>query len=50
MAKQKITKRTITDPITDKIQRLNKLLVTDRNNPEVKKLQSEIDYFNYGII
>ena len=46
MAKLKTSKETI----EQKIQRLNKLLVTDRNNPEVKKLQSEIDYFNYGVI
>ena len=46
MAKSKTSKETI----ESKIQRLNKLLVTDKNNPEVKKLQSEIDYFNYGVI
>ena len=46
MAKSKTSKETI----DSKIQRLNKLLVTDRNNPEVKKLQSYIDFYNYGII
>ena len=41
-------------PTEDKQQRLNKLLVkrtlTKTPNPEIEKLQSEIDFFNYGII
>ena len=45
-----MAKKKQSETIEQKIQRLNKLLVTDRNNPEVKKLQSEIDYFNYGVI
>lgn len=46
MAKLKTSKETI----ESKIQRLNKLLVTDRNNPEVKKLQSEIEFVFWGIV
>lgn len=50
MAKQKITKRTISEPITDKIKRLNHLYATNGSKDEIKKLKAEIDYFYYGII
>lgn len=50
MAKQKITKRTISEPITDKINRLNNLYATNGTKDEIKKLKVEIDYFYYGII
>lgn len=43
MAKSKKT------TIEQKIKDLNYLLVNDRENPKVKELQREINYYNYGI-
>ena len=41
-------------PTEDKQERLNKLLVkrtlTKIPNPEIEKLQAEIDLLNYGIV
>jgi len=45
----KITKRTITYPIEQKIKDLNELIVKDRDNPKVKQLQADVDYFYWGI-
>lgn len=45
MAKSKPPKPTIEQKIKD----LNYLLVNDRDNPKVKELQKEIEYYNYGI-
>lgn len=45
----KPTKRTITYPIDQKIKDINKMLVSDRNNPKLKKLQAEVNYFFYGV-
>lgn len=49
MAKPKPTKRTITYPIDQKIKDINKMLVSDRNNPKLKQLQAEVNYFFYGV-
>ena len=35
--------------IEQKIKDLNYLLVNDRENPKVKELQREINYFFYGV-
>jgi hypothetical protein len=45
MAKSKLPKYTIEQKIKD----LNYLLVNDIENPKVKQLKKEIDYFMYGI-
>jgi hypothetical protein len=45
MKKYKPPKTTIEQKIKD----LNYLLVNDRENPKVKELKKEIDYYNYGI-
>jgi len=36
--------------IEQKIKDLNYLLVNDRENPKVKELQREINYYEYGIV
>lgn len=46
----KPTKRTITYPIDQKIKDINKMLVTDRNNPKLKQLQADVDYYMYGLV
>jgi len=48
MAKSNPTKRTITYPIDQKIKDLHELIVKDRNNPKVKELQADVDYFYFG--
>jgi hypothetical protein len=45
MAKSKPPKPTIEQKIKD----LNYLLVNDRENPKIKELQKEINYFFYGV-
>ena len=45
----KPTKRTIIYPIDQKIKDINKMLVSDRNNPKLKQLQAEVNYFFYGV-
>jgi len=45
MKKSKQPKYTIEQKIKD----LNYLLVNDRDNPKVKELQREINYYHYGI-
>lgn len=45
-----MAKKKPTETIDSKINRLNKLLATDQNNPEVKKLQSEIEFVFWGIV
>ncbi len=49
MAKQKTTKRTIKEPIEQKIKRLNELYVNNGNKEQIKKLYKEINYFYHGI-
>jgi len=46
----KPTKRTITYPIDQKIKDLHELIVKDRNNPKVKELQADVDYYMYGLV
>jgi len=46
----KTTKRTITYPIDQKIKDLNELIVKDRDNPKVKELQADVDYFYFGYV
>lgn len=48
MAKQKTTKRTITEPVEQKIKRLNELYATNGDKVEIQKLKAEIDFFFYG--
>lgn len=50
MAKQKTTKRTITEPIESKIKRLNELYVNNGDKSEIQKLKAEIDFFFYGYL
>jgi len=44
MAKSKITYS-----IDQKIKDYNKLIITEPNNPKVKELKADIEYFYYGI-
>ena len=46
----KPTKRTITYPIDQKIKHLHELIVKDRENPKVKELQADVDYYMYGLV
>ena len=49
MAKQpNPTKRTISYPIDQKIKDLHELIVKDRENPKVKELQADVDWFYFG--
>lgn len=50
MAKQKTTKRTITEPVEHKIKRLNELYVNNGDKEQIKKLRAEIDFFFYGYL
>lgn len=50
MAKQKTTKRTITEPVEQKIKRLNELYVNNGDKEQIEKLKSEIDFFFYGYL
>jgi len=49
MAKSNPTKRTISYPIDQKIKDLHELIIKDIENPKVKELQADVDWFFYGI-
>ena len=46
----KSTKRTISYPIDQKIKHLHELIVKDRENPKVKELQADVDYFYFRVL